>query len=70
MKSDLPITDPKHPLQMNLSAAEGHVRKWRNIADSCADDAAKQRWARDNQRFHEDIAIIFKRLIEAEKGAA
>lgn len=70
MKSDLPITDPKHPLQMNLSASQMHVKKWQNIAAECANEPAKARWARDNLTFHEDLAIIFKRLIEAEKGAA
>lgn len=70
MKSALPITDPRHPLQMDLSAAERHVSKWRNIAACCGDDASKRTWARANLAYHEGRVEGFKKLISEEKGAA
>lgn len=70
MSTSLPITDPRHPLQMDLSAAERHVSKWRNIAASCGDDASKRTWSRANLAYHEGRVEGFNRLIEDQKGAA
>lgn len=70
MKTNLPITDPRHPLQMDLSAAERHVSKWRNIAACCGDDASKRTWSRANLAYHEGRVEGFHKLIAEEKGAA
>lgn len=65
------LTDPRHPLVMDLSAAEMQVSKWRKIAASCDDDASKRAWSRSNLAYHAGRVEGFKRrLMEAEKGAA
>lgn len=62
----LPIMDPRHPLQMELSAAQMAERKWRNIADSSHGDA-KQRWAARNARFHAARVAELKHKLNAQQ---
>lgn len=60
-------TDPRHPLQMDLSAAAETVRKWRGIAASTHDDA-KYAWARANLAYHEGRVEGLKRRIAAAQA--
>ncbi len=69
MSEVVSIDDPRHPLQMDCSAAERHVSKWRGIAASVSDPRAVT-WARANLSYHEGRVEGFKRRIAAEKGAA
>jgi hypothetical protein len=69
VKSDLPITDPRHPLVMNLTCAEMSEKNWRNIAAG-EHRPGVARWAKSNAAFHAAQVERFRRLIEAAACAA
>ncbi len=61
------IDDPKHPLQMALSAAQAAHKKWSAIAESVFDEL-KERWARGNARFHAARIAEIQEKIEARRA--
>lgn len=65
--SSIQITDPRHPLQMDLSAARMAERKWLRIAD--ADHRPHViSWARRNAAFHTARAEEALARIAKQKG--
>jgi hypothetical protein len=61
------IDDPRHPLQMALSAATMAMDKWNRIAGSVFNET-KERWARGNARFHAARVVEIEEKIEAQRA--
>lgn len=71
IETDFQIDDPRHPLQMDLSAAQRHVKKWLAILDSIpAENKGKEAWARAHLAYHKGRVEGFKRLIKQERSAS
>jgi hypothetical protein len=64
----LSVDDPRHPLQMDLAAAEMKAREWRNILDSVQHDARKARWAQRSLIHYTGLAEMLKQRIARQKS--